>query len=32
LRKHINPQNAYIIPGGASKPVKVAFEGSAQVK
>jgi len=31
-KKVINPQNAYIIPGGASKPVKVAFEGSAQVK
>ena len=31
-KKVLNPQNAYIIPGGAEKPVKVAFEGSAQVK
>ncbi len=31
-KKVINPQNAYILPGGAEKPVKVAFEGSAQVK
>ena len=30
--KVIDPSYAYIIPGGADKPVKVAFEGSAQVK
>ena len=30
--KVIDPQFAYIIPTGAEKPVKVAFEGSAQVK
>lgn len=30
--KMINPAHAYIIPTGAEKPVKVAFEGSAQVK
>lgn len=28
----IDPSYAYIIPTGAEKPVKVAFEGSAQVK
>lgn len=32
VNKVINPQFAYIIPTGAEKPVKVAFEGSAQVK
>ena len=31
-KKVINPGYAYIIPTGAEKPVKVAFEGSAQVK
>lgn len=31
-KKVIDPSNAYIIPTGAEKPVKVAFEGSAQVK
>lgn len=31
-KKVIDPQYAYIIPTGAEKPVKVAFEGSAQVK
>jgi hypothetical protein len=30
--KVIDPQYAYIIPTGAEKPVKVAFEGGAQVK
>lgn len=30
--KVINPSYAWIIPTGAEKPVKVAFEGSAQVK
>ena len=30
--KVIDPSYAYIIPTGAEKPVKVAFEGSAQVK
>jgi hypothetical protein len=30
--KVIDPAYAYIIPGGMEKPVKVAFEGSAQVK
>ena len=30
--KVINPQLAYIIPTGSEKPVKVAFEGAAQVK
>lgn len=30
--KVIDPSYAYIIPGGAEKPVKVAFEGSAQVR
>ena len=30
--KVIDPSFAYIIPTGAEKPVKVAFEGSAQVK
>ena len=32
VNKVINPQFAYIIPTGAEKPVKVAFEGGAQVK
>lgn len=31
-KKVINPGYAYIIPTGAEKPVKVAFEGGAQVK
>ena len=31
-KKIVNPQFAYIIPTGSEKPVKVAFEGSAQVK
>ena len=31
-KKVINPSLAYIIPTGADKPVKVAFEGDAQVK
>lgn len=31
-KKVINPAKAYIIPTGAEKPIKVAFEGSAQVK
>lgn len=30
--KVIDPAYAYIIPTGADKPIKVAFEGSAQVK
>ena len=30
--KVIDPSFAYIIPTGAEKPVKVAFEGTAQVK
>jgi hypothetical protein len=30
--KVIDPSLAYIIPTGSEKPVKVAFEGSAQVK
>jgi hypothetical protein len=30
--KVIDPAIAYIIPTGAEKPVKVAFEGTAQVK
>ena len=30
--KVIDPSYAYIIPTGAEKPVKVAFEGGAQVK
>lgn len=30
--KVIDPSKAYIIPTGAEKPVKVAFEGDAQVK
>lgn len=30
--KVIDPSLAYIIPTGAEKPVKVAFEGTAQVK
>jgi len=30
--KVIDPAYAYIIPTGADKPVKVAFEGTAQVK
>ena len=32
LEKVIDPAYAWIIPTGAEKPVKVAFEGSAQVK
>ena len=32
VNKVINPQLAYIIPTGAEKPVKIAFEGGAQVK
>lgn len=31
-RKVIDPSIAYIIPAGSEKPVKVAFEGGAQVK
>lgn len=31
-KKVIDPSIAYIIPTGAEKPVKVAFEGQAQVK
>lgn len=31
-KKVIDPSYCYIIPTGAEKPVKVAFEGSAQVK
>lgn len=31
-KKVINPAFAYIIPTGSEKPVKVAFEGTAQVK
>lgn len=31
-KKVIDPSYAWIIPTGAEKPVKVAFEGSAQVK
>ena len=31
-KKVIDPSIAYIIPTGSEKPVKVAFEGSAQVK
>ena len=30
--KVIDPSYAWIIPTGAEKPVKIAFEGSAQVK
>lgn len=30
--KVIDPSLAYIIPTGAEKPIKVAFEGAAQVK
>ena len=30
--KVIDPSYCWIIPTGAEKPVKVAFEGSAQVK
>ena len=32
MDKVIDPSLAYIIPTGAEKPVKVAFEGGAQVK
>lgn len=32
VKKVINPKYAWIIPSGAEKPVKVAFEGGAQVK
>ena len=31
-QKVIDPSYAYIIPTGADKPIKVAFEGSAQVR
>ena len=31
-KKVIDPKYAYIIPTGAEKPIKIAFEGSAQVK
>lgn len=31
-KKVIDPSIAYIIPAGSEKPVKVAFEGGAQVK
>lgn len=31
-KKVINPKYAWIIPNGTEKPVKVAFEGAAQVK
>lgn len=31
-KKVINPAIAYIIPTGSEKPVKVAFQGGAQVK
>lgn len=31
-KKIIDPSYAYIIPTGSEKPVKVAFEGGAQVK
>lgn len=31
-KKVIDPSIAYIIPTGSEKPVKVAFEGTAQVK
>lgn len=31
-KKVIDPSYAYIIPTGADKPIKVAFEGSAQVR
>ena len=31
-KKVIDPSVAYIIPAGSEKPVKVAFEGGAQVK
>lgn len=31
-KKVIDPSYAYIIPTGSEKPVKVAFEGGAQVK
>lgn len=31
-KKVIDPSYAYIIPTGAEKPIKVAFEGSQQVK
>lgn len=31
-RKVIDPSNAYIIPNGADKPVKIAFEGPTCVK
>ena len=31
-KKVIDPSKAYIIPTGAEKPIKVVFEGSAQVK
>ena len=31
-KKVIDPQTCYIIPTGSEKPVKVAFQGQAQVK
>lgn len=31
-KKVINPKNAYIIPTGAEKPVKLAFEGPTAVR
>jgi hypothetical protein len=31
-KKVIDPSKAYIIPTGAEKPIKVAFEGAQQVK
>ena len=31
-KKVINPSRAYIIPTGAEKPIKIAFEGTQQVK
>lgn len=31
-KKVIDPSIAYIIPNGSEKPVKIAFEGQAQVK
>ena len=31
-KKVIDPSKAYIIPAGAEKPIKIAFEGTQQVK
>ena len=31
-KKVIDPSKAYIIPSGSEKPIKVAFEGTTQVK